>query len=321
MAQGPYLILGATGSVGGGIARELLARGLAVRALVRDPAAARARFGAAEGLEWIGGDATDRDRLVAAARGTAAIVHGVNYPYHLWRPHMVDVTANVVASAAAGGAAILFPGNVYGLGRQTGRPLGEDAPMQPCSRKGALRVELEAMLRAASETRGVRVLVLRAGDYYGPTVRNGLVDRIFGRALQGRRMQTFGRLDVAHQWAYMPDLARAAVDLMLRAEAPAPFEVVHFRGHVADPARGFLSAVATAAGHPGLGVQVLPWWLLRLAGLADPVVRELLELRYLWDESVILSGDKLGRLLPDYRDTPLQTAIAETLRSYRALTP
>ena len=320
MSDKPVLVLGATGSFGGAVAHELLARGVPVRALSRDPVAGRAQLGAAPGLAWVAADVQDGAALARAARGAGAIVHGVNYPYHRWRPHMTTATANVIAAARAEGALIVFPGNVYGLGRAAGRALDESAPMQPCSRKGALRVELETELRRAAGA-GLRVLILRAGDYFGPTARNGLVDRIFQPALQGKPIQAIGRLDVAHQWAYLPDLARATVGLMAMRDRLDAFEVVHYAGIVAEPARRFHDAVAKAAGHPGLAVRSLPWWLFRLLATVDPVVRELMEMRYLWDEAVILDGAKLRRLLPGHVDAGLDAAVAATLASYRPVKP
>ncbi|MBW7851838.1 MAG: NAD(P)H-binding protein [Rhodospirillales bacterium] len=318
----PALILGATGSFGGGVAREMLARGHPVRLLVRDPAKASARFATHEHAETVTGDAQDAAALRRAAAGCGVIVHGVNYPYDQWRPHMVTATANVVAAAREAGATILFPGNVYGLGRQTSAPLPETAPMTPCSRKGRLRVDLENMLRQAADD-GARTLVVRAGDYFGPTVRNGLVDPIFKSALAKRRMTVFGNLEAPHQWAYGPDLARCAVDVLALEGRLAPFAVVHFAGHVVPRQRDFLAVVAREAGAPGIPVRRMPWAAMRLIGLFSPVVRELMELRYLFDEAVILDDPARRALLPDFRPTPLSEAVRHTLGSYRAgqLTP
>lgn len=316
----PILVLGATGGVGGAVALELIRRGRPVRLLLRDPAKAASRFGQAAEVEVIAGDALDADALRDAARGVAAIFHGVNYPYHCWRPNMTRVTDNVVAAASAAGsspARIVFPGNVYGLGRQTGTPLAEDTADRPCSSKGALRVELEDTLRRAAAA-GVPVLNLRAGDYFGPTVRNGLVDRLFGNAAAGRRPQFLGRRDIPHQFAFMPDLARATVDLMLRPDAPEGYDLVHFPGHLVATLDEFCGAIARAAGRPGLKPSPVPWPLVRLAGLFDPATRGVLELRYLFDEALIIDGGRLGARLPEFRPTPLQQAIVATLESYRA---
>jgi len=115
----------------------------------------------------------------------------------------------------------------------------------------------------------------------------------------------------------VPDLARLTLDLLEWSNKLLAFETVHYRGDVVDPARKFFDMVAQRAGHPGLGVQRMPWLLLRAASLVDPVLRELMELRYLFDSAVIIDDPRRRALLPDFSGTPLQTAIAETLASYR----
>lgn len=307
------LILGATGSFGGAMLRELRSRGWAVRALLRDPARP-----SLDGVETSGGDALDAATLDAAAKGCAVVVHGINYPYHQWIPNMERVTANALRAARAQGATLVFPGNVYGFGRQTGAALPETAGMRPNSAKGRLRVRLETMLKAATADGAARVLIVRAGDYFGPTVRNGYVDRIFGHAAAGEPLQVFGNLAAPHQWAYVPDLARLACDLLAQGSALQPFDIVHFRGHVAASQHEFLRLVAQRAGRPDLPVRRLPWALLRLAALFDPVLRELRELRYLFDEAVVIDDPRRRQLLPGFAATPLEQSIDETLRSYRA---
>jgi nucleoside-diphosphate-sugar epimerase len=314
----PILVLGASGSFGGAVAQELLRRREPVRALVRDPEKARRALGESPDLELIEGDVQDETALARAAEGCRAVVHGVNYRYDRWVPHMRTATTSVIAAARAAGAIILFPGNVYGLGAQTGRLLDEATPDAPCSRKGALRVELESALRAATDDGRTRVLVLRAGDYFGPTVRNGLVDPIFGNAARGRTVWALGDLSIAHQWAFVPDLASAAVDALAIAPRLPRYEVIHFAGHLVTTQRDFLRLVAHVAGHPTLPIRAIPWWLLRLAGMFNGVVRELLEMRYLFDRAVILDDTRLRRLWPGHRDTPLPEAVRLTLESYRA---
>lgn len=67
------VVLGATGQQGGSVAAALLARGWAVRAVVRDPSGQRARALAAAGVETVRGDLGDPDSLRAAFSGA----HGV----------------------------------------------------------------------------------------------------------------------------------------------------------------------------------------------------------------------------------------------------
>ncbi|MFI9254944.1 NmrA/HSCARG family protein [Streptomyces sp. NPDC053069] len=67
------LVTGATGLQGGATARQLLAAGWQVRALVRDPAAPRAQALVQAGAETVPGDMGNRPSLDSAMRG----VHGV----------------------------------------------------------------------------------------------------------------------------------------------------------------------------------------------------------------------------------------------------
>ncbi|MEV0751528.1 NmrA family NAD(P)-binding protein [Streptosporangium sp. NPDC050280] len=69
----PVLVTGATGRQGGATARALLANGVPVRALVRDPTTDRARAVEALGAELVTGDLDDRDSVVRAARGARAV--------------------------------------------------------------------------------------------------------------------------------------------------------------------------------------------------------------------------------------------------------
>ncbi|GAB3447281.1 NmrA family NAD(P)-binding protein [Actinophytocola sediminis] len=69
----PVLVTGATGRQGGATARALLAAGVPVRALVRDPATDRARAVAALGAELVVGDLHDRDSVSRAADGARAV--------------------------------------------------------------------------------------------------------------------------------------------------------------------------------------------------------------------------------------------------------
>ncbi|MET9559038.1 NmrA family NAD(P)-binding protein [Streptomyces tauricus] len=69
----PVLVTGATGRQGGATARALLAAGVPVRALVRDPATARAKAVEALGVELVTGDLHDRDSVTRAAEGVRAV--------------------------------------------------------------------------------------------------------------------------------------------------------------------------------------------------------------------------------------------------------
>ncbi|TDD62690.1 NAD-dependent epimerase/dehydratase family protein [Kribbella antibiotica] len=82
------LVTGATGQQGGIVARRLLADGVPVRALVRRPESEAARAIAAEGVELVVGDLTDRTTLGPALSGVRAV-------FSLQTPDLNDLTSDV----------------------------------------------------------------------------------------------------------------------------------------------------------------------------------------------------------------------------------
>jgi uncharacterized protein YbjT (DUF2867 family) len=121
----PVLVTGATGRQGGATARALLAAGVPVRALVRDPASARARAVAALGAELVAGDLHDRDSVVRAAEGARA-VFSVQMPAQAGDRFDFDGERvqgeNLVEGAKAAGVPQFVHTSVSGAGQHTEVP-------------------------------------------------------------------------------------------------------------------------------------------------------------------------------------------------------
>lgn len=311
------LIIGITGSFGGAVARELTTRGYALRALVRDTdraAASVARWpGESASVELVQGDALHAPDLVAALQGMDALVYGFNAPYDRWDP-LVEQAAEVAFSAAEkAGATVIFPGNVYGLG--VGTDLSESSPLKAMSRKGKTRNRVEERLSKAC-TQGARAIVVRAGDFFGPLAPQATswFSQLTGKAVRGKSAITYGGPDgVQHAFAYLPDVARVAVSLYERRAELQPYEVFHFSGQVVD--RGaFVDGVRKAIGAADRKAKTMPWGLIGLLRPFSKMVRELWEMRYLWEQEVLLADDKLRKLLgPVAAPTPFDIAAAETV--------
>ena len=306
------LVLGATGGVGGAMARVLIARGRAVRELNRNPAQVQKPIA---GVAWIGGDAMNRADVVRAAEGVDLIVHAVNPPgYRNWPGLALPMLENTVAAAAEAGAGIFFPGTVYNFGPETFPLVAEDAPQRPITRKGRIRVAMEASLRAAADS-GVRVLILRAGDFFGP---DSIGNSWFGTAMikPGRPVRSVtypGRHKVGHAWAYLPDFAETAMRLIERAHDLPDFAVFHFGGHWFAPGIGIAEAVRAVVGDPDLPIRRFPWLLVKLASPFVETFREMLEMAYLWRMPLQLDNRRLLGFLGEEPHTPTVEAIRATL--------
>lgn len=307
------LVLGATGGIGGELARQLRDGGWTVVALTRGLEAACIER---DGMVWVRGDAMDREAVVNAARGCNVIVHAVNPPGYLrWSELVLPMIDNTIAAAAAAGATVVLPGTIYNYGEQAFPLLREDSPQQPSTRKGKIRVELERRLQDATQ-QGVRTIVVRAGDFFGPRIGNswfsqGLVKA--GRLASVVRLP--GRRGVGHLWSYVPDVARTMMALIERRATLAPFATFHMAGHWDEDGTQMAEAIRRVMARQGVRASLkrFPWWLVRLTSPFVPTLRELMEMHYLWQVRVQMSNAQLQTVLGEEPHTPLDSAVEATL--------
>lgn len=314
------LVLGATGGIGGEVARQLRDAGWQVRALRR---AAVDTVAPKDGITWISGDAMDRHAVAEAAKGCSVIVHAVNPPgYRRWSELVLPMLDNTIAAATAEGATIVLPGTVYNYGPDAFPVLAEDSPQRPATRKGAIRVEMERRLEAASR-RGARVLIVRAGDFFGPKAGNNWFSQ--GLVKMGKPVGTVsdpGRSGIGHQWSYLPDVARTMVELLARRGSLEDFACFHMAGHWdADGTRmsGAIRSVVARRTGTEPRVAKFPWWLLTLASPFVTTFREMREMRYLWKTPVRMDNVRLVAFLGREPHTPLEQAVEASLEGLGCL--
>ncbi|WP_176085493.1 NAD-dependent epimerase/dehydratase family protein [Martelella sp. HB161492] len=304
------LVLGAGGGIGGAVAKVLSARGFRIKALSRR--AEQMRVVRPE-YEWISGDAMNGEDVTRAAADATLIFHGVNPPgYRNWETLAVPMLDNTIAAARANAALILFPGTVYNFGREQLPSPEEDAIQTATTKKGRIRITMENRLRDAAES-GTQVIIVRAGDYFGPEVANSWFSYLVKSGRPVRSVTRIGRKGVGHQWAYLPDVAETMVQLVERRSALGAFSRFHFEGTFDADGEQMLKAIGRVAGCDNLKVRNFPWWMVPLAAPFVPVMREVREVSYLWRETLHMRNDRLVAVLGAEPRTPLDTAIRVTL--------
>jgi nucleoside-diphosphate-sugar epimerase len=309
------LVLGATGGIGGEMARRLSLRGWHVKALNRDVAKASRSL---PDYEWVEGDAMEAGDVLRAAQGVSLIVHAVNPPgYKNWGTVVLPMLDNTIAAAGAVGARIVLPGTVYNFGPDVFPVVTEASPQNPATRKGAIRVEMERRLEAAARS-GTPVIIVRAGDYFGPGAANNWFQVMVKPGKPVTSISYPGKPGVGHQWGYLPDVAETMIRLVERANDLPAFAVYHVEGVWDADGRQMIAAVEAAAGRK-LKVRRFPWWILPFAAPFVTVMRELREMRYLWKEPLRMRNDRLIAVLGSEPRTPLVEAVRATLASAGSL--
>ncbi len=301
------LIIGASGGVGGEVASALLRKGWKVIGLSRVERPAR------DGIDWRVGDAMSADDLRRAAHGVDVVFYGANPPkYEGWAEVCLPMIRNSIAAAESAGARLVFPGTVYNFGPDAGEMWAEDAPQNPLTKKGAIRVAMEAELEAFA-VRGGRVLIVRAGDFFGGQSDSSWFQGALVKP--GKPVTGFtypGDPALGHDWAYLPDLAETFAQLLDREGRLAAFERFHFQGHRLT-GREMAAAVGRVVKNPALPVKPFPWWMMVMTSPFVGFCREVLEMRYLWQKPLRLDNRKLAGFLGAEPHTPLDQAVRQSL--------
>jgi len=300
------LVLGARGRFGRAAVAAFSQAGWQVRAFVSSGRQPERAFRG----ETINGDAFDPGDVVAAANGANVIVHALNPPYPRWRRDLPRLTKSVLATAHASGATVMIPGNVYNYGAGMPETLLEETPHRPTTRKGALRESMEATFRDAAND-GVKTIVLRGGDFIEAKKTGNWFDTYIAGKLDSGIVMYPGPLDKVHAWAYLPDMAQAMVGLAERDRHEAGFECFNFEGHNIS-GRELIDALERWAGAP-LKKRNIPWVAMQAIAPFAPLIREVIEMRYLWTTPHALDGTRLREALPEFRPTALPDALAQIL--------
>lgn len=303
------LVLGATGGIGGEVAKAALRRGWAVRALNRHAERMKSDH---PGIEWLQGDAMNEADVVAAAQGANVIVHAVNPPaYKNWALWVLPMLRNTLSAARQTGARIVLPGTLYNYGPETFPVITENAPQRPRTRKGVIRAQMETLLREAS-AQGVRSLIVRAGDYFGPKAGNNWFSQMVTAGRPVAHVTRIGKAGVGHQWAYLPDVAETMLRLLEIDDRLNDVENVHMAGHWDDTGMRMVEAVQRVVAKP-VPVRAFPWWLLAVIWPFVRLLRELHEMRYLWMRPIRLDNARLLELLGNEPHTAFEQAIEASL--------
>jgi nucleoside-diphosphate-sugar epimerase len=240
----------------------------------------------------------------------------MNPPYHQWSTQFPKLQSGVLAAAEAAGARLVSMENVYMYGRPAGRPLTEDRTNNAHTKKGLLRAAMADELLKAHEAGRVEIAIGRASDYFGPRggAQSNLGNRVFPAALAGKTSTVLGDRHQPHTYTYIPDIGEGLA--VLGEHSDAPGEIWHLPN---DPqtrsTQQIVDTIYRQAGQDRTRLRSVPPFLLRAMAITSPVVRELLEMQYQFEEPFIVDSSKIGTRL-GVEATPLDQAITETLASY-----
>ena len=302
-------ILGVTGGIGHAAATAFLAAGWRVTGF------ARTNRHPIEGVDFIGGDANSVSDLRRATAQSDVVLNALNLPYHQWGNGAAEALMDRVI-AASSGKTMLLPGNIYNYAA-TDRVITPDLEQHPATYRGNIRKRMENALQQAVNVGQLRAIILRAGNFYGTRVdNNDFFGQLILRDAGKGKICLNPKRDIKNAWAYLPDLAQAFVTLAEHRDSFAAFENFHFKGHLKTANETF-AAIEAAAGQK-LKMTGFPWTIFAAMGVFMPVMKGIVEMRYLWDNELGLVDPRLDALLGEDFGTPYDAAIATVVAPYFA---
>ncbi|WES63670.1 NAD-dependent epimerase/dehydratase family protein [Microbacter sp. GSS18] len=301
------VVIGA-GALGAATAEALVERGERVRVVSRTGAGAPER----EGVESVAADVRDPESLDRAVAGAACVYQCAQPPYHRWLEDFEPLQTAVIEAAARAGANLVVADNLYGYGRPVG-VLHEDSPREPVSRKGALRARMADAALEAHRAGRLRVALVRPSNFFGPRYERSGVE-LFRPALAGGRMTFLGGADQPHAYTYVPDAGRALAAVGTSDDGWGAAWIAPAQPAVTP--RELARLVWRAAGREGdPRISVLGRRTASVLGLFSPLVRELPEMMYEFEEPFVVDSSRIQSAF-GIRPTPLGEAVRASLDAF-----
>jgi nucleoside-diphosphate-sugar epimerase len=302
---GAVALFGAAGAVGQSLALELRARGIPYRTVGRDAERLRRDF---PGIAAASADFFAGEGIREAASGIDTVFYLAGAPYTEFFKHPIMVRNALDAAQAAGVRRFVHVAPVYSYGPPLAHPVPESQPHVPTTRKGRFRLEQEQAVLERNAP-GFATVVVHLPDFYGPHAELSYANTFMREALSGKTASFIGPLDVQREFIFVPDAAAPLLDL-------AALEGAYGRcwnlGGESIQARDFANAVFAAIGKPPK-YRSLPRWVLQVAGVGMPLMREVTEMYYLFDSGFVLDDAALRQRSGGWKKTPFSEGIAKTI--------
>lgn len=264
-------LTGASGYTGGHILKRLLARGDAVKALVRGGSITpELKASGAELVTGVLGDPDDARRLVEgcdAVMHVAAVYRTAGHPDSYYREVNVEGARRLLEAAVEAGVRRFVHTSTVGVhGDVKNPPADENAPIAPSDIYQETKAEADAMAREFGRTHGIEVAIVRPGAIYGPGETRLL--KVFRGVARGR-YAVVGSGKPHYHLVYIHDLVDGFLLALDRPEAAG--ETFIIAGPRSLSQDDLAREVAQATGGSVWPFHIPAWPIQRLGDLVEAI--------------------------------------------------
>lgn len=297
-------ILGAGGTIGTELAKALPKYTDQIRLVSRNPEKVNPED------QLHPADLLKAEEVEKAVAGSDVVYLTVGLPYNIkvWASQWVPLMKNVIGACEKHQAKLVFFDNIYMYDPNHLAPMNEETPINPPSKKGKVRAKVAKMVTDEVAEGRLTALIARSADFYGPGIEGSsmLTETVFNNLAQGKKADWLGGLDYKHSFTYTPDAGKATALLGNTPEAYG--QVWHLPTAPVPPTgREWVAAIARELGVDAKS-RVAPKWMVRIIGLFNPVMKEMVEMMYQYDRDYVFDSSKFEKHF-DFQPTPYEAGI------------
>lgn len=300
------LVLGATGGMGYALVHELVDRGVEVVAFSRRKERLDVLYQNESKVSIFSGDALVEKDVIGAADGVDVIFHAVSFPYQEWMEKHPLCMEIIVRVAEKQQSKIALVDNIYAYGMQSKVEVNEDTRKEPHTKKGKIRLAMENRLKRSN----VPYLIVHMPDLYGPNAENTILHETLKNVVLNKSANFVGNTKVAREFIFTLDGAKAMVELASREDTYNQ----NWNIPSAHPITGeeIIEILRKEVGYKK-SIRTVSKTMIQFMGIFQPFMREMVEMMYLTEDPVILSGKKYEAKIGSIPQTPYKEGIKKTL--------
>lgn len=283
-------ILGANGTIGSVLAKELSLYTNRIRLVSRNPRKVNPDD------ELFPADLADPSQVEKAIAGSEVVYLLVGFDYNLkvWKEKWPKLMRATVDACIRHNCKLVFFDNVYSYAKGSISHMTEDSKVDPPSEKGKVRRDIAEMLLKEVEAGKITALIARAADFYGPrNEKSFLIEVVYKNLKKGKSPMWFINANKQHSFTFTPDAAKATAILGNTADAfnqvwHLPTDKTPITGR--EIAQLFMDEMKLKK-----KVSEMPMWMIKLVGLFIPFMKEMPEMMYQYDRDYFFDSSKFER--------------------------
>ena len=283
-------ILGANGTIGSALAKELTTYTDKIRLVGRNPK----RINDTD--ELFPADLSDGQQVERAIEGSEVVylLVGFDYKLKVWQDKWPRLMRATIDACIKHHAKLVFFDNVYLYDKNAIPHMTEDSPVNPSSKKGKVRQQIAEMMMNEIKNGKLEGLIARSADFYGPhNEKSVLQEMAYKNLKKGKRPMWMIDADKIHSFTYTPDAAKAVAIVGNTADA------YNQLWHLPTSAEKITARQIIDLFNKEMGmskkIKLMPMWMLKLLGIFIPILREMPEMMYQNDRDYYFDSSKFNK--------------------------